>query len=353
MRSAPIIHQFTAMYAERDAVGQHTLAIDSLLREMGCKTALFAERAYRSTEIEVIDFRKHSKHPNPDLILYQLSTGSPVGDYLVTCPQPLILNYHNITPSEYFLSWAPHIANILMQAREQLTSLSIRACAAIADSVFNAEDLYELGMSNVTVVPVIVEAAKVPKIPPSTRLDAPIVLFVGRLAPNKRIECLISALALLRRQWKKARLVIVGSSVVVEYETALRQLVDQLNLNDSVEFTGSIAGPARDALYSMASVYVSASAHEGFCVPVVEAMNAGLPVVAHNSAAVPETAGGAGLLLDGIDPISFAKAIDLVLEDSILRAEMITRGFARAAHFSPLKVRHEMRIAIETLLEAM
>lgn len=351
MRSSPIVHQFTAVYAERDAVGQHTFAVDSLLKEMGCKTVLFAERSCRNSQIEVIDFRRHSKFPKPDLVLYQLSTGSPVGDYLTTCPEPLVLNYHNITPSEYYGPWAPHIAHILMQAREQLALLSGNAYAGIADSRFNAQDLYELGMSNVSVVPVIFEAANVPTTLNSKPLDTPILLFVGRLVPNKRIECLISTLVLLRQKWKKARLILVGSSVVVEYETALRQLVDRLNLTDAVEFTGSIAGPIRDLFYSTASVYVSASTHEGFCVPVIEAMNASLPVVAHNSTAVPETVGDAGLLIDRSDPLTFAKAIDSILVNSELRAEMIDKGVARASRFAPVKVREQMRSTLETLLE--
>ena len=351
MRESPTVHQFISAYAERDAVSQHTFAVDSLLREMGCATVLFAEQAYRTSKIRVVNFRKHHKYPRPDAILYQFANGSPVGEYLARCSEPLILNYHNITPSEYYRPWAPHIGDLLTQARRQLELLAANACAGIADSAYNARDLTDLGMSDVAVVPIILESKNdVPKSTPMTS-DAPLLLFVGQLVPNKRIERLISAFAVLQHKWNAARLVIVGSSKVVEYERALRRLIDRLNLNGSIEFTGSISGAMRDTYYSTASVYVSASSHEGFCVPLVEAMNAGLPLVVHDSTAVPETVGSAALLLDCSDPLSFAQGIDMVLTNAELRDEMIRRGLERGSRFAPLRVRQEMRSILESLFE--
>ncbi len=339
------------MYAEHDAVGQHTLAVHQLLQDMGYKALIFAEKSFKNSQIKVINFQKHTRYKPPDLVLYQVSTGSPVGEYLATRSEPLILNYHNITPSEFFDPWVPQIAYVLEQARQQLALLSKKAYAGIADSEFNAKDLYELGISNVSVVPVIFADIVRSNTSAQTQNDSPTLLFVGRLAPNKRLECIIAALALLRSKWKQARLVIVGIAVPTEYLAALQHLVTKLGLDTCVEFVGTVSASVRDSFYAEASVYVSASTHEGFCVPVVEAMRAGLPVVAHNSTVLPETVQDASLLVDSEDPLSLAKAIDIVLSNAELRKKIVHKGFERAKHFVPAKVRQEMRSVLRSLIE--
>ena len=351
MKCAPVVHQFTAVYAERDAVGQHTAAVDSLLREMGCSTTAFAGHSYRGVDIEVVSFRKHKKYPKPDMVIYQMSTGSKVGDYILARSEPLVLNYHNITPGELFDPWAPAIGYSLTQARDQLALLAEHAYAAIADSSYNAAELRDLGLSNVSVVPVILNVIEKPSTINASIPQMPVLLFVGRIAPNKRLENLIGALALLQRRWKKVQLVIIGTSIVPAYESALRDLAMRLGVSESVEFAGSVPTQVRDTYYSTASIYVSASVHEGFCVPLIEAMSAGLPVVAYASTAVPETIGNAGLLVDSDEPLYLAHAIDRVLGSNGLRSELISKGIKRAACFDPVNIRQDMRDTLESLLE--
>ena len=354
MTPQAIIHQFTAVFAERDAVGQHTLAVETLLRDMGCQVTTFAERSKNEQHVQIHDYRTHSKHPTPNAVIYQMSTGSMVGDYLLNCSFPLILNYHNITPSFLFSTWAPHMATNLILARQQLTQLSTQTNMAIADSYYNALELRSLGISHIQVVPIIhkhpissVQYNHSNTIGPYN----PLLLFVGRLVPNKRIETLIMTTALLRELWPQVHLTLIGTPLLDSYHRALQSLVATLQLDESVTFLGSVPDTIRDHYYSMASIYVSASIHEGFCVPLIEAMNVGLPVVARAAAAVPETAGNAAILIPTGEPIHFASAIARMLEDNKLRHHMINQGFKRAEFFSSVSVQQQMRQALQSCIE--
>ena len=342
------VHQFTAVYSERDAIGQHTYTIDSILREMGCRTTLFAEHAKRFADVNVKSIRHHHRYPNPDIIIYQMSIGSPVADYILTRPEPVILNYHNITPHSIFQPWAPAVAEALLRAREQLYDLAQQAHAAIADSNFNALELHQLGMSNVDVVPVLWKQPLHRNGLLEGHNDDPSLLFVGRIAPNKCIEHLISSVALLKRKWHKITLSIVGTATPLSYETALRSFAHRLNVSDSIKFLGSISNAARDSLYTSSTLYVNASIHEGFCVPLIEAMSTGLPIVARASTAVPETVGDAGVLVCSPNPLYFATAIDRILSSPGLRKQLTIKGHKRAEDFSPALVKEKMKGVLQS-----
>jgi glycosyltransferase involved in cell wall biosynthesis len=343
-----LIHHFTATLSPRDAVGAHTLALDDLLREMGHDTVMFAASVHPDLKGRAVHYRDHDAHPAPDVLLYQASTGSPVADHLLRRSEPLVLNYHNLTPAEHFDPWEPHVGAELDAGRRQLARLVRRACAGVADSHYNASELAALGLDDLWVAPVLFD----PPPPPVERVTAtpPTLLFVGRLAPNKAQEDLILTVALLRERQPGARLVLVGTASSHRYETALRDLADAV-CPDGVEFAGSVDQRTLIDWYARADAFVCLSDHEGFCVPVVEAMGAGLPVIAHAAAAVPETVGTGGVLLDDKRPASVVAAIERVLDDAALRLHLATAGRARAADFAPAVVREQHRLAFSAALE--
>jgi len=156
----PVVHQFTAVLAGRDAVGQHTLLVDDLLRDMGAETEIFAAHVHPEVRDRGRDFREHEAGPSPDLILYQTSIGSPVADYVMSRPERLVLNYHNMTPAAFFDPWEPAVAAELDHGRRQLARLARRADHAIAVSQYNADELLDLGMApvSVSVAPVLFES---------------------------------------------------------------------------------------------------------------------------------------------------------------------------------------------------
>ena len=143
------VHHFTATLSPRDAVGHHTLAVDDLLREMGHDTTLFAQSIHPDLASRARDFRDRLAEEPADAVLYQASTGSPVADHLLGRPEPLVLAYHNLTPAEAFDPWEPHIGAELDAGRRQLARLARRAVAAVADSHFNANELFDFGLDDV------------------------------------------------------------------------------------------------------------------------------------------------------------------------------------------------------------
>src|SRR5207248_3376126 len=169
----------------------------------------------------------------------------------------------------------------------------------------------------------------------------------GRLAPNKAQHDLIKALAAYRRLYDpRARLHLVGTSSSESYRTALVAYADALDLVDAVEFTGSVSDGELAAHYRAADVFVCVSEHEGFCVPLLEAMHHRLPIVAYAAAAVPETLGDGGLLLNSKDPYTVAAAVQRVVSDADLRAQLVAAGTRRLHDFDLDRSREKLLGAI-------
>lgn len=357
MSRRPIVHQFIPSLARRDAVGFHTLAVDRMLRELGADSTVYSAHINAETENLARHYRHHAKDPNPDLVIYQVSIGSPMVDYLLGRPEPLMLNYHNMTPPEFFYGWEPTLGAELAFGRRQLAGLCRRAVVAVADSEFNAGELIELGCSRVEVIPVLTDDALFPvdgsRASPAERDDSALtVLFVGRLAPNKCQHDLLAAMAVLRQQIPTAELVLVGSPTSRRYEKALREFAADLGIVDAVSFAGSVPVPELASWYRRADVFVCLSEHEGFCVPILEAMAWGVPVVAFDAAAVPKTVAGAGLVLDDKSPAVVAAAVERIIGDDPLRERLVQLGSVRASELRAGAVRPRLQEFFADLLKS-
>ena len=231
--------------------------------------------------------------------------------------RPFGLCYHNITPGELLREFNPGLAALCDQGRAALAGFRGRTAALIADSSFNALDLRHAGLGEATVVPLLFDFP--PEVPRRDPNVEPVVVTVGRIVPNKRLEQVVKAFALFqRRHAPDASLVLVGPYEGFEsYRRALDLLVKRTGAR-RVSFTGPISAKARDAWYRHADAYLSLSVHEGFCVPLIEALAHGVPVIANDAGAMPETLGGAGLVVDGDDLALVAEALheahDLALD---------------------------------------
>jgi glycosyltransferase involved in cell wall biosynthesis len=264
--------------------------------------------------------------------------GSEAAEWCRRRPERLVVNYHNMTPARFFDPWHAGLAAALREGRHEVASLAGRTELAVCDSQFNADELAGLGFARTVVAPVLLDLAAFDVSRRAGGVDraGPTWLCVGRLVPNKGQHALVSAFA----AWCAATegpgsLVLVGGGPALGYERAVRRLVADLGLAERVSFAGSVTHDELVGFYREADVFVSLSEHEGFCVPVVEAMQAGLPVVALSAAAVPETVGDAALLLAaGVPPLDVAAAVERVLADDGLRDELVRRGHERAAQFA-------------------
>jgi len=161
------------------------------------------------------------------------------------------------------------------------------------------------------------------------------ILFVGRIVPSKAQHELVKALWAYRRLYDgKARLHLVGGTSSFEYTKALQDFVEDLGLSAAVRCPGEVSDAALAAYFEAADVYLSLSAHEGFGVPLVEAMVAGVPVVTRPAGAVSGTVADAALVLAASDPSYVAAALHRVCTDGHLRATLTAAGARRAAALS-------------------
>ena len=351
-----------------DATSVHTRQMRALLAASGHDVSVVVERTdpsglqtggFGSADDVVMlsDWRADA-----DLTILQHAIGSAAAEAIIRREVEVVVNYHNVTPPEFFEMWEP--IDGLQWGRDQLLQLAPITRLGIADSAFNARDLRAAGMRCVEVVPVLVDDEV---LPPGGALDSVgsgvgesgfggfgskvTLLFVGRLAPNKCQQDLVSALAVLRRWLPDAELALVGTSTADVYEAALRDFAVELGVGDAVSFVGSVSLEELVGWYRRADVFVCLSEHEGFCVPLVEAMAWGVPVVAAAEAAVPETLGGAGVLLADKSPVVVAAAVERVLCDVVLREGLVSRGLVRAKELGPVPTRNRLREILTPLLE--
>jgi glycosyltransferase involved in cell wall biosynthesis len=342
------IHQFVPALLPRDATGDHTLALRDTLRAAGFESDIYVEAAHDDLWPQATYFEEYSGRARPDdLLVYQLSTASPVAEFLLGRSERLVLDYHNITPAHFYESWEDHTTAKVTLARDQVRALAPAAVLGIADSAFNAAELDALGCPSTTVIPILVTlggddgtGAAVDR----RALDrltvehgaATVLLFVGRLSPNKGQHRLVEALWLYRRWYQpEARLHLVGPASTPEYARAVFELADSLGLGDAVRHGQDLSDGELAAWYADADVFVCLSEHEGFCIPLLEAMHAGLPVVALGAGAVPETLGDAGLLLHAARPGVVAAAVDRVAGDPVLAERLAEAGRRRLHAYDP------------------
>jgi glycosyltransferase involved in cell wall biosynthesis len=354
------VHLFVPRF-EPGAVGHHTIVARDALVEAGHPSEIFAgevdaawvhlgARHYQ-------DYGRAVPARRDDRLVYQVAIGSPVADWLVGRREMLIANHHNFTPVRFLQAWDPAATHGVTWGRRQLQQLAGRCALGIADSRFNELDLQEAGFAETVVVPVLVDLARSDREVDEellTRLRAAKSdggrdwLFVGRVAPNKCQHDLVAALAAHHRAYgSRDRLHLVGASTSTAYSFALERFVEALGLEAAVDITGPVSAEALAAHYRAADVLVCVSEHEGFCVPLLEAMHYGVPVVAFGAGAVPETVGDGGLVLERKDPETVAAAADRVLTDVALRAALVAAGSARATQLDPDKARAAFVDAIE------
>jgi len=345
------VHQLLPDFAAGDAIGAITLETQAMLRDMGFASEIYADviderlldAAQRAAELPG-DLRRN------DAVIYHFSIGSRLAGMVARLPLPTMILYHNITPAAYYRDTNPRVAALLEQGREQLAALvpCVEMCAGVSE--FNVEEMRLLGARRAAVVPPLVDLRRLrPR--PSTPQQPPLLVFVSRVAPNKRHDDLIRALAALRATAQPdARLAIVGRFTDTEdYVDSLRALSRDLGVEDAVEWLGRLDDVAVGDVYARASAYVCASEHEGFCVPLLEAMAFDLPIVAYAAGAVPDTMDGAGVLLRSKDPLLWAAALDRVIRDQRLRAALAAAGRRRLQDFTPDAVRGRLASALRSI----
>ena len=323
-------------FAPLDAIGTHVVELREALAGAGLEARIFADEIKPGVAAEARPATEllNARPREGRFLLYQLSTNFHRYRRLMSRPEPLVVQYHNITPRSQMMGFDHGIATAVAWGRRQLEDLRLRTSLALAVSGYNADELVAAEYSRVAVAPPLIRPLVTPENSRNYDQGVHRLLFVGRLAPNKAQEDLIAALAVYNATFAPAAaLTLVGSTSVASYGNYLRALAERLGVGDAVTFASGVSQEELARLYSESHLFVSASRHEGFGFPIIEAMRAGLPVAAYASSAIPETSGRAALLTPNSEPETLATAWHMVLSDPGGRRAMITEGRRRAADF--------------------
>ena len=314
-----------------DGVSNDALQIQKLLMEHGIMSHIYAENIGAKVPAEIVHpIADLPKTDENDIIIYHGSQGTELNYRMETLKaRRKIMVYHNITPGSFFAEYSENLERLVEEGYAGMRFLADKLDCCIADSAYNAEQLRAMGYQcQIEVCPILIPFSDYDTEPDQAlieRLKADHFenfLFVGRITPNKKQEDVIRCFYYYHKYYNsQSRLILVGNYEGMEsYYLRLLKYVYQLHLQDYVVFPGHISFREILAYYHAADAFLCMSEHEGFCIPVVEAMYFSIPVIAYRSTAVPETLGSGGLLTDSKDGPLVAAMMDRVIRDKDLRS---------------------------------
>jgi glycosyltransferase involved in cell wall biosynthesis len=349
------IHQLVPALHDGDAIGDSARAMRDYLRRQGYTSEIFAYTIDDSISDEAIDF-DHSKPEcsEKDILVYHFALPSGMTEFIKRAKCKKAMIYHNITPAHYWMRYDPALLHLAYAGRKELQSLAPFIERSAGDSEYNRQELENSNFQNTCVVPIYVRQDRYQVSPSQLVMDSMKdgsfnILFVGRIAPNKKIEDLLELLFFYKKLFiQPARLVCVGkTNVVPEYYSALTTMRMAFGLlPEDVLYTGHVDWPELVAYYKSSHVFVSMSEHEGFSVPLVEAMICGTPIVAYSTTAVAYTLGDAGIQFQEKNYWEIAAICNRLGIDSAFRESILQNQRERLNAFS----REEIEKAIGNFL---
>ena len=350
-----IVNQWVPAAHRGDAIGDSARKVRDMLRAAGHESELYALTIDDDLRREVRPF-SDTAATTGDVTIFHFALPSPMTDAFAALKGARVLQYHNITPAHFFAPYDAGLFRLAALGRRELATLAGKVDLALGDSDFNRQELEALGFASTGVLPIAVNTERITNAPRRPALEKILadglinILFVGRIVPNKRIEDHIRLAEVYKRYVDSYyRFVFVGRyDGLPRYYAQIRALISEYQmLPDRFWFTGPVPDDDLAAFYRWADVYVSLSEHEGFCVPVIEAMAADVPVLAYAAGAVPETLGGAGVLFAPKDLELAAEAMGMLVYDRPFRESVVRGQRRRLADFAPARIEQRLNDVIQ------
>jgi L-malate glycosyltransferase len=349
-----IVNQWVPAAHKGDAIGDSARRVRDILRRAGHQSDLFALTIDDDLRGDVRPFEDPAARAG-EVTIFHFALPSPMTEAFASLGGGRVLQYHNITPAQFFAGYDPGLFRLAALGRKELGTLAGRVDLALGDSEFNRQELEALGFAPTGVMPIAVDTDRITAAPRRPALEKILsdglinILFVGRIVPNKRIEDHIRLAEVYKRYVDSYyRFIFVGRyDGLPGYYAQVRALIDEYQmLPDRFWFTGPVPDDDLAAFYRWADVYVSLSEHEGFCVPLVEAMAADVPVLAYAAGAVPETLAGAGVLFTPKDLELAAEAMGMLVYDRPFRESVLEGQRRRLRDFSPSRIQEHLWSAL-------
>jgi glycosyltransferase involved in cell wall biosynthesis len=354
-----IINQWVPAAHRGDAIGDSARRVRQVLRDAGHTSDLYALTMDDELRGDVRQFSDPDARRG-DVTIFHFALPSPMTQAFATLDGARVLQYHNITPAAFFARYDSGLFRLAALGRQELRSLAGHVDLALGDSDFNRQELEALGFAPTGVMPIAVNLDRITDAPRRPALERILgdglinILFVGRVVPNKRIEDHIRLAEIYKRYVDSYyRFIFVGRyDGLPRYYAQVRALIVEFKmLPDRFWFTGPVPDDDLAAFYRWADAYVSLSEHEGFCVPLVEAMAADVPVLAYAAGAVPETLGGAGVLFAPKDLEFAAEMLGTLVYDRPVRNRVIEGQRRRLQDFSPARIEASLMRALQQVIQ--
>ena len=344
------VNQWVPAAHKGDAIGDSARRVRGLLRELGHRSEIYALTIDDALREDIRSFGETTSQIG-DVTIFHYALPSPMTEAFARLPHGRVLQYHNVTPAHFFAPYDAGVFRLATLGRCELATLAGRTDVALGDSDYNRRELEALGFSNTGVFPIAVDARRFRSAPAQPALERLLsdglmnFLFVGRIVPNKRIEDHIR----LAEHYKRYvdtdyRFIFVGKTDgIPRYYDTIRALLNEYQMPaDRFLFTGAVTEADLATYYRAARVYISLSEHEGFCVPLLEAMANDVPVLAYASTAVPDTLDGAGIQFSPKDFEFAAELLGELAYNDALRARVIVGQRQRLQAFDDTRLRHDL-----------
>lgn len=347
------IHQFSPSCGKGDGVSNGMFFTRGLLREMGYTSHIYCDLVQDEVRDEVLSISE-LQLSSEDILLVHHSLGYENSAWLKDIKARKVLVYHNITPPQFLPDNGLPELSIL--GRQQLGLWAQDFQAAIGDSELNSSELRAANYANVVTIPLLVDVTRWQQHAYNTSLmnslrGAHNILFVGRLCEHKHQLQLLEMFNEVRHfSSQPVRLILAGGVTSLPYQEEVRARITTMQLDGQVLMTGKISEEDLLALYRSADAYVSLSEHEGFGMPLIEAMLHDVPVIARATAGVTDTMGKAGILLDAnVGPAQCAAHVQMVLTEPAFRRSLITGQRENIQRFSRVQIKENLQAFLQTL----
>ena len=363
------IDQMLPNYSSYDAIGDHVEALQLQLQKRGYDSKIFVEASDRRHAKHCYPLHTHRQHSRPNhLVIYHHSIGCQIPSYLLSAPDYFFgMHYHNITPPEYFEPKSLLRERCHLGLR-QLHSLQFSCQFTWTVSTYSAAELCHFGFHHTQVVPILRNYDDLTKISQDQSFiklwkgTKKNLVFVGRIAPLKSQHDLLALVSIYQRVYdQNLRLILVGSPIE-DYLDQLKTLARKLGLKIAYDLSVSAREQAHviflqkltdeqlARIYQIADIFICYSDHEGFCVPIIEAMTFGLPVIYNAAAAIPETCGDAGIKVHKHRPEEALTAIDQLIHHADFYQNQCLLSKQRALDFQMSQLEKELDHALNDII---
>ena len=356
---APRIIQLVSSLNFGDAVGNDALAIKHMLEGAGYATAIFTFAVHpKIKEENVYSIDLLPELTEEDIIIYHYASEDGFQKLIEDTAAKVVLRYHNVTPPEFFHGYDEKAEIITRKGLVQIKGMRDAIDYGMVDSEQNKRDLEQMGYQcPISVVSILIPFKDYEQQPDENVVNRysdgrTNIVFVGRIVPNKKFEDVIACFAAYKEKYDPtARLFLVGNYQETDaYYQYLQDVIKKCGTEDVI-FPGHIAFNAILAYYKIADLFLCMSEHEGFCVPLVEAMFFETPIVAYASTAIPGTLGGSGVLVETKEPETVAEKMHQVITDQTYREEIIEKQKRRLEDFSYDRIKEQILKEIADIQE--